>query len=350
MQTTKGWIDQLHHTHTLPPEGYRAILNLDNPYTSNDTKYLHYLAKTVTQKIFGQKIFVRALIEITNRCANNCYYCGIRASNREVHRYTLTHSEIMESCHEAYNLGLRTFVLQGGEDPTMSDEWVVELVDKIHTLYPDCAITLSLGERSAELYQRLFDAGATRYLLRHESHNAELYKALHPSSMSLNKRLKALDDLKRIGYQTGTGVMVGAPHQTIDHIVEDIKYIERLRPEMVGIGAFIPHHATPFAEYPAGSVGMTLKLISIFRLINPRALIPATTALATLSKDGREHGILSGANVVMPNFSPQYVREDYALYDNKASFGSESGEGIKLLKKSLASIGYEISFDRGDYQ
>ncbi len=343
----RGWIDRLRNYATLHPQGYRAILEIDD---AAEIEYLHRTAREVTHNIFGRRIFVRGLIEITNRCRNNCYYCGIRASNGEVQRYTLSHSEVMASCGEGYALGFRTFVLQGGEDPTMGDEWIVEMVEMIHSAYPDCAITLSLGERSAQLYKRLFDAGATRYLLRHESHNAEHYRLMHPEAMSLDDRLAALDNLKTIGYQTGTGIMVGAPHQTIDNIVEDIEYIERFRPQMVGIGAFIPHHATPFSRHEAGSVDLTLKLISIFRLINPWALIPSTTSLATLAQDGTERGVLAGANVVMPNISPTHLRGDYSLYDNKAILGSESGEGLQLLAKKLANIGYDISFERGDYQ
>lgn len=340
-------IDSLLANRTLSSQGYREILESED---RDALEYLYLTAREVAQKTFGCGIFVRGLIEITNRCANNCLYCGIRALNSEVERYSLNHEQIIDCCHIGYVLGLRSFVMQGGENPAMSDEWMVELVAMIRDKYPDTAITLSLGERSEELYRRLFDAGANRYLLRHESHNPEHYSKLHPSSMSLDNRLLALDTLKRIGFQTGTGIMVGSPYQSIDNIVEDIEFIEHFRPEMIGIGPFIPHHATPFADFKAGSVEMTLKLISIFRLITPQALIPATTALATLSDDGQQRGILAGANVVMPNISPSHLRANYALYDNKASFGSESGEGIRLLSQRLAKIGYSINYDRGDYK
>lgn len=340
-------IDSLSINRTLPERGYRAILESEDRDTC---EYLGLKAREVTLPNFGREIYVRGLIEITNRCRNNCFYCGIRTSNRDLKRYSLSHEEILECCRIGAQLGVKSFVLQGGESPTMSDEWIVELVKMIRSEHPNVAITLSLGERSMELYQRLYDAGANRYLLRHESHNEAHYQSLHPSSMSIVERLKALDYLKEIGYQTGTGIMVGSPNQSVENIVEDIKYIEMFRPEMIGIGPFIPHHGTPFAECRAGSVEMTLKLISIFRLINPKALIPSTTALATLCEGGRRRGVMAGANVVMPNISPPQVRADYSLYDNKASFGSESGEGIELLKRELAEIGYHLNFDRGDYK
>lgn len=266
-----------------------------------------------------------------------------------VSRYALSRETILHCCKEGYELGFRTFVLQGGEDLSQTDDWVVDTVSAIRKEFPDCAITLSLGEKSKEAYQRFFDAGANRYLLRHETFNEMHYRELHPSEMSRDNRLQCLQWLKDIGYQTGTGIMVGSPGQTIDHLVEDLLFIERFRPEMIGIGPFIPHAYTPFANEPAGSIELTLKLLSIFRLMHPSALIPATTALASLSPDGRERGILAGANVVMPNLSPSSVREKYSLYNHKAAFGSEAAEGLKLLEKQLNKIGYKISYLRGDY-
>ena len=250
---------------------------------------------------------------------------------------------------EGYTLGFRTFVLQGGEDASQTDDWIAETVASIRREFSDCAITLSLGEKSKEAYQRFFDAGANRYLLRHETFNEAHYAELHPSEMSRDNRLQSLQWLKDIGYQTGTGIMVGSPGQTINHLVEDLLFIERFRPEMIGIGPFIPHADTPFANEPAGSIELTLKLLSIFRLMHPSALIPATTALASLSPDGRERGILAGANVVMPNLSPSDVREKYTLYNHKAAFGSEAAEGLKLLEEQLNKIGYKISYLRGNY-
>jgi biotin synthase len=266
-----------------------------------------------------------------------------------VSRYALSRETILSCCREGHALGFRTFVLQGGEDVSQTDDWVTETVSAVRKEFPDCAITLSLGEKSKEAYQRFFEAGANRYLLRHETFNETHYQELHPSEMSRNHRLRCLKWLKEIGYQTGTGIMVGSPGQTIDHLVEDLLFIERFHPEMIGIGPFIPHAETPFANKPAGSIKLTLKLLSILRLMHPSALIPATTALASLSSDGRERGILAGANVVMPNLSPSSVREKYSLYNQKAAFGSEAAEGLKLLEEQLNKIGYTISNERGDY-
>ena len=299
---------------------------------------------------FGLGVYVRGLIELSSFCRCDCLYCGLRRSNRTAERYRLTSEEVMECCREGYALGFRTFVLQGGEDGTHTDAWLSELIGKMRTTYPDVAITLSLGERSEESYRILKEAGANRYLLRHEAANEELYASLHPSSRGLEHRLECLRALKRCGYQTGMGMMIGVKGQTIDHIVEDLLLIERMQPEMVGIGPFLPHRATPLGEEPAGELRLTLATIAIVRLMLPHALLPSTTALATLTPRGRLEGILSGANVVMPNLSPSSVRAKYAIYENKASWGKEAAEGIAALNSELETIGYHIDFSRGDYQ
>lgn len=299
---------------------------------------------------FGLGVYVRGLIELSSFCRCDCLYCGLRRSNRTAERYRLTSEEVMECCREGYALGFRTFVLQGGEDGTHTDAWLSELIGKMRTTYPDVAITLSLGERSEESYRILKEAGANRYLLRHEAANDELYASLHPSSRGLEHRLECLRTLKRCGYQTGMGMMIGVKGQTIDHIVEDLLLIERMQPEMVGIGPFLPHRATPLGEEPAGELRLTLATIAIVRLMLPHALLPSTTALATLTPRGRLEGILSGANVVMPNLSPSSVRAKYAIYENKASWGKEAAEGIAALNSELETIGYHIDFSRGDYQ
>ena len=299
---------------------------------------------------FGLGVYVRGLIELSSFCRCDCLYCGLRRSNRTAERYRLTSEEVMECCREGYALGFRTFVLQGGEDSTHTDAWLSELIGKMRTTYPDVAITLSLGERSEESYRILKEAGANRYLLRHEAANNELYASLHPSSRGLEHRLECLRALKRCGYQTGMGMMIGVKGQTIDHIVEDLLLIERMQPEMVGIGPFLPHRATPLGEEPAGELRLTLATIAIVRLMLPHALLPSTTALATLTPRGRLEGILSGANVVMPNLSPSSVRAKYAIYENKASWGKEAAEGIAALNSELETIGYHIDFSRGDYQ
>ena len=342
----KGLADRLLLEGTLPPEDLRSLLL---HHDGQGADYLHGLARQTARKHFGNRIFIRGLVEIGNCCHNDCLYCGIRRSNRHVERYRLDRQTILECCRTGYEMGFRTFVLQGGEDPWMHDERTATLVSCLRQAFPDAAITLSLGEKTVEAYRRFFEAGANRYLLRHETHNPAHYALLHPASMSLDHRLHCLEELKRIGYQTGTGIMVGSPGQTADHLVEDIRFIHDFRPHMIGIGPFIPHHDTPFAHEPAGSVELTLRLISIFRLMHPAALIPATTALASLSPDGRERGILAGANVVMPNLSPLHSRAKYALYDNKASLGAEAAEGLALLDRRLAAIGYRIDKGRGDY-
>ena len=342
----KQWIDKLRQERTLTPEEFRQLL------TGCDAEILRYInkqAQEVALRHFGNKIYIRGLIEVSNCCRNNCYYCGIRKGNPNIERYRLSRESILDCCRQGYELGFRTFVLQGGEDPALTDDRIEMTVARIRQNYPDCAITLSLGEKSRDAYERFFRAGANRYLLRHETHNEEHYRKLHPEEMSLKHRLQCLQWLKEIGYQTGTGIMVGTPGQTLTHLVEDLLFIEQFQPQMIGIGPFIPHHDTPFGTEPAGSVGMTLKLLSLFRLMHPSALIPSTTALATLSPDGREKGILAGANVVMPNLSPREQREKYTLYDNKAAFGAEAAEGLRALAQQLETIGYRISTDRGDY-
>ena len=339
-------IERLYREQTLPPDKLRILL------TSCDTENLSLIrqkACEVSQKHFGNKIYIRGLIEIGNRCRNDCYYCGIRRSNRSVERYRLNKEDILACCEEGYKLGFRTFVMQGGEDSRLTDERMIGVITAIRHTYPDAAITLSLGEKDTDTYRRFYEAGANRYLLRHETHNEHHYRSLHPSGMSLSNRIRCLNDLKSIGFQTGTGIMVGSPGQTIDHLIEDILFIEDFRPQMIGIGPFLPHHDTPFADRPSGSLEQTLLLLSIFRLMHPQALIPSTTALATLVPNGREQGILSGANVVMPNLSPPQQRHKYALYDNKASMGAEAAEGLRLLEKRMEAIGYTIDKSRGDY-
>lgn len=329
---------RLMENHRLNAGQYRLLLECD----PSDSIALQSLARETALSVFGNGIFVRGLIEISSHCRNNCLYCGIRAGNAKVRRYRLDREQILDCCSRGYSLGLRTFVLQGGEDPVQNDAWLEDLIRSIKAEHPDCTVTLSLGERSEDSYRRLREAGADRYLLRHETFNPEHYARLHPAGMSRDRRLECIAALKRLGYQTGTGIMVGSPWQTIDNIVEDLLYIQDLRPEMIGIGPFIHHCDTPFGDMPDGSVEMCTRLISIFRLMDPRALIPATTALATLETDGRKKGILAGANVVMPNLSPPAVRRDYSLYEGKAFDGAESAEGLDELRKELQGIGYDI--------
>lgn len=306
-------------------------------------------ARETAQSIYGNKVYIRGLIEFTNYCKNDCLYCGIRRSNGNADRYRLSEEQILSCCATGYELGFRTFVLQGGEDPYFTDERVCALVARIKKEYPDCALTLSIGEKSRESYQAYFDAGADRYLLRHETANEAHYGKLHPKEMSLKNRKKCLRDLKEIGYQTGCGFMVGSPYQTVETLYEDLMFIKELQPEMVGIGPFIPQKDTPFGDKEAGTMEMTLRLLSIIRLLHPHVLLPATTALGTIHPKGREKGILAGANVVMPNLSPVDVRDKYKLYDNKICTGDEAAECRYCMQRRMESIGYEVVTDRGDF-
>lgn len=339
-------IDKLNTSHCLKADELSVLLSERDQYA--DT--LFKLAQETAQKSFGNKVFIRGLIEFTNYCRNNCYYCGIRAGNANAVRYRLSKEEILNCCQTGYELEFRTFVLQGGEDMHYSPSAMADIVYAIKTAYPSCAVTLSVGEHSRETYALWKSAGADRYLLRHETANPEHYAKLHPESLSLANRKQCLCNLKELGYQVGSGFMVGSPFQTIDNIVEDLMFLQELRPQMIGIGPFIPHSATPFANYPAGDVKLTLVLISILRLLFPDVLLPATTALGTLAENGRLLGIKAGANVIMPNLSPNDVRKNYLLYDNKLCSGAEAAESLNLLRRELQSIGYDIAIDRGDYE
>lgn len=338
-------VNKLLNEKCLSVNEYELLLNNRTPEISAK---LQNAANEIRNNIYGKNVFIRGLIEVSNICKNNCLYCGIRGGNGNCQRYRLTPEEIINCCKAGYGLGFRTFVLQGGEDGFFTDEILCGIIKSIKSFYPDCAVTLSLGERSKESYQRLFNAGADRYLLRHEAVNNELYSKLHPQNMLLSTRLQCLNDLKEIGFQTGCGFMVGAPYQTNRHIAEDLKFIEQFQPQMCGIGPFVPHKDTIFKDYPHGSGELTYFLLSIIRIICPKVLLPATTALGTIDPMGREKGILSGANVVMPNLSPESVRQKYDLYDNKISTGAESAQHIEELSQRLAKIGFKISCQRGD--
>ncbi len=345
MNKLYNFIDKLEKEHTLSSEEYYELLSC---YDDNVAKYAAQKARKAVYEIYGKKIFIRGLIEISNYCKNDCYYCGIRRSNNKAERYRLTKEEILSCCEIGYSLGFRTFVMQGGEDNHYNDEVLTEIISDIKSLYPDCAVTLSLGERSEESYQKLYNAGADRYLLRHETADAKHYSLLHPAEMSYKHRMKCLYKLKDIGFQVGCGLMVGSPYQSVSNLVSDLKFIEAFSPDMCGVGPYIRHADTPFRNERSGSVEMTLFLLSLIRLIKPNILLPATTALGTLMQNGREKGILSGANVVMPNLSPMDVRKKYSLYDNKISTGTESAQQLDALIKSVEAIGYEISVERGD--
>lgn len=341
----KTSIDKLISHKPLCKEEFVALFE----HNSNELRtQLATYANIVKQQHFSNHVYIRGLLEFSNYCKNDCYYCGIRCGNHSLTRYRLTKEDILSCCETGYQLGFRTFVLQSGEDAYYNDDRMTDIVSSIRNQYPDCAITLSLGERSRESYQQLFHAGADRYLLRHETANASHYELLHPHTMSYQNRMRCLYDLKEIGYQTGCGIMVGSPFQTPEHLAEDLLFIQEFKPEMVGIGPFISHKETPFRNHPNGSLEDSLLLLSILRLIQPTLLLPATTALGTIDTEGRSKGILAGANVIMPNLSPVNIRKQYCLYDNKASTGKEAAESIQEISKQILTIGHQIVTNRGD--
>ena len=344
-KTSSELLRLLSEKHHLSLSSFERILR---ERTEEDEELARQLARECTEKYYGRGVYTRGLIEFTNYCKNNCHYCGIQRGNQEVERYRLSKEEILSCCEEGYSLGFRTFVLQGGEDPYFTDEKIVEIVQTIKKAFPDCAVTLSIGEKSRASYEKYFLAGADRYLLRHETADKEHYQYLHPKELSWEHRMRCLKDLKDIGFQVGCGFMVGSPHQTAKTLAKDLYFIQEFQPDMCGIGPFIPQHATVFAKETAGTLQDTLFLLSLLRLIHPNMLIPATTALGTIDKRGRELGILSGANVLMPNLSPTAVRKKYLLYDNKICTGDESAQCRACLSRRMESIGAHLLVDRGD--
>ena len=341
----KALIDKLAREHTLTLEEYEELISTCN---ETDAAYLFEKARQVREQVYGKDVYIRGLIEFTSYCKNNCYYCGLRCENRHAERYRLTKDDILSCCKKGYELGFRTFVLQGGEDPYFTDERMLDLITAIKARYADCALTLSVGEKSRESYQAYFDAGADRYLLRHETANDAHYAQLHPAEMSPQNRKRCLVDLKEIGYQVGCGFMVGSPGQTPRMLAEDMLFVKSLQPHMVGMGPFIPQHDTPFGAEQAGTLSQTLLMLGLLRLTLPNVLLPATTALGTIHPLGREKGILAGANVVMPNLSPTEVRKKYLLYDNKICTGEEAAECQNCLRLRMESIGYHVVVSRGD--
>ena len=343
MKTFKSLPIKLKEEKNLSDEELLKLLST-NEYDSE----LHTLADEVRREIYGEDVYIRGLIEISNYCKNNCYYCGIRRGNKSAVRYRLTTDDILACCEEGYKLGFRTFVMQGGEDPYYTDDVMCGIVSAVRERYSDCAITLSLGERSYESYLALYNAGANRYLLRHETANAEHYGKLHPQSMNLQNRKDCLFNLKEIGYQVGSGFMVGSPYQTTENLVEDLRFLQKLSPDMIGIGPYVTHAQTPFASFENGSVELTLRLLSVLRLMFPYVLLPSTTALGTLHPQGRELGLKAGANVVMPNLSPVKIRKLYELYENKICTGEEAAQCRGCLEKRVEAAGYKIVTDIGN--
>ena len=342
-------IDELEEHHTLSDNDFIGLISKLKGANEEVEQYLYNKADSVRKKIFGNDVYVRGLIEFTNYCKNDCYYCGIRRSNTDVSRYRLSKEDILQCCEIGYSMGYRTFVLQGGEDAYFTDDRICAIVSEIKKLYPDCAVTLSIGEKEYDSYKRYYEAGADRYLLRHETANTEHYRELHPEEMLSEHRKNCLFSLKEIGYQVGCGIMVGSPGQTEQHILEDFRFMQELKPHMIGIGPFIPAKGTPLRDKAPGTLEDTLHILSILRLMFPKVLLPATTALGTIHPIGRELGIKAGANVVMPNISPVGAREKYMLYDGKISLSDGAEECKANLERRMNESGYQIVVDRGDY-
>lgn len=340
-------INKLEKERGLTLDEYEFLIENRNEEAA---KFLAEKAVKKRKEVYGNDVYIRGLIEISNICKKDCHYCGIRRGNKNCERYRLTNEQILSCCDEGYPLGFRTFVLQGGEDAFFTDDYVCEVINSIKSKYPDCAVTLSLGERSFESYEKLRKAGADRYLLRHETADKEHYEKLHPSDLSFDNRMECLKNLKKLGFQTGCGFMVGSPYQTNKTIAKDLKFIEEFKPEMCGIGPFIPHKDTIFKDYPTGSVELTCYLLSIIRLISPDILLPATTALGSIDPIGREKGILAGANVVMPNLSPEDAKKKYTLYNNKLSSGAEAAANKRMLEEKMKAIGYKIVTNIGNHK
>ena len=342
----KELINKLYKEHRLDRKEWTQVLS---DFTEEDRIYAAGLAREVADSIYGKDIYIRGIVEFSNICKQNCYYCGLRCGNSKLERYRLTEQQILECCDSGYEYGFRTFVLQSGEDPYYTTETICSIVKCLKERHPDCAVTLSLGEKTYEEYKAYREAGADRYLLRHETANEEHYGKLHPAEMSWKNRMECLDNLKKLGYQTGCGVMIGSPEQTVECLVDDMLYMQDFEPEMIGLGPFLPHSDTPFRDKPKGSYEMTLYMISLCRLMLPTVLLPATTALGTIRPNGREQGVLAGANVIMPNLSPVQVRDKYMLYDNKICTGDTSSECRGCIERRMESIGYKVVITRGDH-
>lgn len=347
MKNLKNLIDKLEKDNVLLKEEFIELIDSRNPEIN---EYLFEKSRNIRHKYYDHDIYIRGLIEFTSYCKNDCFYCGIRRSNNNAKRYRLSKSQILECCKTGYELGFRTYVLQGGDDPFYTDDKIIDIIKDIKQNFPDCAVTLSLGEKPYNSYMAYYEAGADRYLLRHETASEEHYNKLHPSELSLSNRKQCLWDLKEIGYDVGTGFMVGSPYQTTENLADDLLFIKELKPQMVGIGPFIPHHDTPFKEFKGDDGSLTLFMIGLLRLMLPSALLPSTTALGTIDPLGREKGVLSGANVVMPNLSPIGVRDKYLLYDNKICTGDEAAECRFCMENRMKKIGYNVVVSRGDFK
>lgn len=346
MQQLQELLDKLEQNLTL--EKHEFIMLLQNYNNEELFEKAKNKALELKQKYYGKDIYIRGLIEISSYCKNDCLYCGLRKSNKNAERYRLSSDDILNCAKQGYDLGFRTFVLQGGEDAFYTDSFLCSIIEKIKQDYCDCAITLSLGERSKDSYKKLKQAGADRYLLRHEAIDSDLYSYIHDNKLDIKTRVECLYNLKELGYQVGSGFMVGVPTQTLENLANDLIFLNELKPSMVGIGPFLPHASTPFKNEKTSDVKLVLFLLSLIRIMLPNILIPATTALGTIDPLGREKAVQCGANVVMPNLSPLDVRKKYMLYDNKICTGDEAAECIRCLGRRMSSVGANVVVSRGD--
>jgi len=338
-------VDGLEKNHVGKAEDYLYLLNNIN---EENRQYLSNAALRVKEEFYGKEIYIRGIVEFSNFCKQNCLYCGIRKDNAHVDRYRLSHKEIVEACRKGYALGYRTFVLQSGEDPYFTDDRVVAIIKDIRDNFKDAAITLSLGEKTKRSYKKFYDAGADRYLLRHETANEKLYDKLH-ENMTFQNRKECLYDLKEIGYQVGAGLMVGSPGQKKTDLIDDLRFLKELKPQMVGMGPYLTHKETPLKDSENGSLTETLVMLSLVRLILPEVLLPATTAVGTIDDYGREQAILAGCNVVMPNISPMEVRKKYELYENKICVDDQPEECRFCIEGRVKCTGSTLNMCRGDH-
>lgn len=340
----KDLIEKLYRNNYLEK---KEIIYLLDHINEEEQQILFNRANETRLKYYGNYVYMRAIIEFSNICKQDCMYCGIRKSNKKAKRYRLSKEQILECCEEGYKLGYRTFVLQGGEDDWYTQEKLAEIIKEIKDRYEDVALTLSIGEKSYEEYEILHKCGADRFLLRHETATKELYEQLHPN-MSFENRRQCLSDLKEIGYQVGAGFLVGLPNQGNEDFANDLLFLKDIQPDMIGIGPFLPHHQTPLKDEKGGDLDKALIMIALTRLMVPECLLPATTAMGTISKQGREIALKAGANVVMPNLSPTTVRSKYELYDNKMYTGDEAAECLKDIERKINSAGFQVDMGIGD--
>jgi biotin synthase len=333
--------------HRLTRDATRAdLLHFLSGAEPGSDEALFAFADRVRREHVGDAIHLRAIVEFSSFCRNDCLYCGLRRSNRRLRRLRMPLEEIVAQCRRAAALGFRTVVLQSGEDPFYGREAVVDLVRRVKG-ETGLAVTLALGERSEEEYRSFYEAGADRYLLKHETSDRGLYERLDPG-LSHERRIDCLRTLKRIGFQTGSGIMVGLPGQTLESVADDILLFRDLDIDMIGCGPFIPHPQTPLAGAAAGSEELTYRVVALARVVTRDTHIPATTALAVMVGDaGRANALCRGANVVMPNITPQPWRRAYEIYPHKGRTEVFEPALLERLRRTARELGRFIAEDAG---